>query len=279
MDYREAAVDIRGQRRPRSDQGAGRGTFNALGAHRDRVLRRHVPLGPGPLQGARCWVASTTGVGTSSSGQIAAGVHDQPSATTWWRNCVNDILRPGRGTALLSRLHRARQDGPREGRADRGGFLARLPRVRLPVDRWRDGRRCRAPTPRTTTTSRLHRRRRGRSSEPCRVACARADALLGLPLGRAAHQRLLAGAQGAVRGPRPFRRHAARELGTTLGQAPARPASQLSRRPRTVARARQDRALVHVTAAASRATSPACCLRAWASACAAAPGRCLRCSG
>ena len=153
MDYREAGVDITAADAAKARiKTLARATFNPGvlseigsfgGLFRPDLSRYREPV----------LVASTDGVGTKIKVALAAGVHDTVGYDLV-AHCVDDILVQGAVPLFfLDYIALGRMD-PAEGRADREWLRPRLHRVRLPPHRRRDRGDARAPTTRTTTTSR-----------------------------------------------------------------------------------------------------------------------------
>ena len=180
MDYREAGVDISAADAAKARiKGLAKSTFNASvlteigsfgGMFRPDLSRYREPV----------LVASTDGVGTKIKVAILAGRPRhrglRPRGPLRRRH-----PRAGGGSPLLPRLRGPREDGPRQGRADRLRLLPRLRRVRPAPSSAGRPRRCRAPTPRTTTTSPGSSSGWSRRRRRCRAACARATSSSGCP--------------------------------------------------------------------------------------------------
>ena len=109
--------------------------------------------------------------------------------------------RAGRGAALLPRLHRPRQDGPRRAsRRSSRGFARGLHASSAARSSAARRRRCRAPTRPTTTTWPASSWASSTARRPSPApTCARATSLLGLPSAGLHTNGYTPGAQGALR--------------------------------------------------------------------------------
>ena len=261
MDYRDAGVDIAAAdagQGPRI-KGLGAGDLQPLRAHRDRLLRRDVPPGPRPLPRAR------------PRGLHRRCRHEDPrrhslpasttrSATTSWPTASTTSSSRARCPSSSSTTSPSGRMDPAQGRADRLRLLAGLRGVRLPADRRRDRRdaghlrggrlRPRRASSWASSTGRgpaARRAARATSSSGCpRRACT--------PTATRSPARSCLEVLGhSVDTAPPRARHDRR-------QGAAGPAPRLPRCRRAAARARHGAGAWPTSpAAASRATSRACC--------------------
>ena len=133
-----------------------------------------------------------------------------------------------RSAAILPGLFRDRDARCRRGRAGGGGPGARLPPQRVRADRRGDRRDARSLRAGRIRPGGLHRGRSRAARADRRQAHSRGRRAPGPALQRAAHQRLLAGAQAAVRSGRVYALDRSAGNGRNGGRCAAPGASQLS---------------------------------------------------
>ena len=201
MDYREAGVDISAADAAKARiKALARGTFNAGVLSEIGSFGGHVPARPRRATASRCSSPPPTAWAPRSRWRSAAGVHDTVGYDLV-AHCVNDILVQGATAALLPRLHRARDAWTWTAwRRSCAGCRARLRGVRLPAASAARRRRCPAryaPGDYDLAGFIVGVVERAQRADRRRVRGGRRAARPALR--RPAHQRLHAGAQGAVR--------------------------------------------------------------------------------
>ena len=245
MDYREAGVDISAADAAKARiKGLAKATFNASvlteigsfgGMFRPDLSRYREPV----------LVASTDGVGTKIKVAILAGVHDTVGYDLV-AHCVDDILVQGAVPLFFLDYVALGKMDPVKVEQIVSGFSRACAEFSARSSAGRR-RRCRAPTPRTTTTwpgsswGWWRRRRR------CRAACARATCSSAFPRpglhtnGYSLARKVLLEALGhRVDTHLP-------ELGTTVGRALLAPHRSYLAALEPLLERDKVRALVHIT--------------------------------